>query len=48
MTARTFDVEAALGDDRWIQDLARGLVQNASEAEDALQEARLALLRSRP
>ena len=46
MTARTFDVEAALGDDRWIQDLARGLVQDASEAEDALQEARLALLRS--
>ena len=48
MTPRTFDVEAALADDRWIQGLAGSLIRDGSEAEDALQETRLALLRSPP
>lgn len=48
MTTRTFDVEAALKDDRWIRGLALGLLQEGSEADDALQEARLALMRSPP
>ena len=47
MTTRMFDAEAALEDDRWIRGLTRGLIQ-ASEADDALQEARLALMRSPP
>jgi len=48
MTTRMFDAEAALEDDRWIRGLARGLVQEGSGADDALQEARLALMRSPP
>lgn len=48
MTRITFDVAAALQDDLWIRNLARGLVRDGSAADDALQEARLALLRSPP
>ncbi|MBN1418991.1 MAG: sigma-70 family RNA polymerase sigma factor [Planctomycetes bacterium] len=48
MSLRSGDVEAALKDDRWIRRLAAGLIRDGSEADDALQEARLALMRSQP
>src|SRR5688572_2056375 len=48
MSSRIFDAEAALRDDRWIRGLACSLIQDGSEADDALQEARLALMRSPP
>lgn len=48
MIPRTFDAEAALRDDRWIRGLAGGLIHGRSDADDALQETRLALMRSAP
>src|SRR5688572_1166247 len=48
MNRSSFDVEAALRDDGWIRGLARGLLRDESDADDALQEARLTLLRSPP
>ncbi len=48
MSRSTFDVEAALREDGWIRGLASGLLRDGSDADDALQEARLALLRSPP
>ena len=48
MNRSAFDVEAALRDDGWIRGLARGLLRDENEADDALQEARLTLLRSPP
>jgi RNA polymerase sigma factor (sigma-70 family) len=48
MIPHAFDVEAALRDDRWIRGLAGSLIQDGSDADDALQETRLALMRSAP
>ena len=48
MNPNAFDIEAALRDDGWIRGLARGLIRDESEADNALQEARLTLLRSPP
>jgi RNA polymerase sigma-70 factor (ECF subfamily) len=48
MPTRAFDAESALSDDRWIRRLAGSLVQDGADADDALQEARLALVRTPP
>lgn len=39
MDARTHDAEALLADTRWMRDLARGLLGDATTAEDVVQDA---------
>src|SRR5262245_43509067 len=48
MNRSAWDIEEALIDDGWICGLARGLLRDGGEADDARQAARLTLPRSPP